>query len=231
MLASFFNKTKQYIADIKEGNRLIERERMMAESDVSRIVLVSEFLKSFDQPLKVGGSARSHIQRAHDGNSDRMSRLVAYIHEYAPYMVFRVREDELTEKSKEILGESLAIPPEVRDRIYLEAKAQFKEMTGIDLDDPSSGIEVVVRQNIIKIFPAMHLGPLLDLWDRVNSLDKTKNISLVAGQSEQMLAFWKAVNALESYNHLFPDSRIIRRPPKEEDKERVTWEDFIPKGA
>ncbi len=221
MVGNFIQRTKEYLADIKENDRLIDEEIILYDDSYDNIVLVGDFLSCFG----LGEEAQqTHIGRLRNKYFDEFSMRVQQVSFHLPKMMFPVGENQLTEKSKAIFEAVLADQGISVEELVEQQKQRFKEMVkrsiGVDADAPN--VEVTLPENMRMIFPAMKLGYLIGQWDRVSNINRAKVVSLLKGEGQHMLAFWKAVNDLDDYSHLFPDTKGGPPDPREKAKSPAT---------
>ncbi len=183
MLVEAFNR-------VQEEYRHIEHQRLMV--DPGKIVIQSEF----DKCSSIGGN--SILSRFMKENHVNFTCL-------------------LKEKIKEKDIEIFAIPVNQVSAVELaefyrekqEGRAYVESMRNAGVK--SEQLDRIERYLALSEVPAMRLGDILRNWNEISptghALPLVGYHSLIKGEGQVMIDFWKAVNALKDYSDLFPGNR------------------------
>lgn len=231
-LTGIFDRARTYIADFKEHERQIARQKLMLEP--GKIVLVPEFEKC--------ATVHSDLENGHITYLlSTMSRSVEQAYEEmdesdAPD--YYLPESLVPEDLKETISEeSLLWMQEEKPLTLAEIRQQLKA----EQEKPGGGDPAVIQSlnELVEYidefekpthYQVMALGDILFAWDEAlpRGWFGAELVSKLLGEGQVMVDFYTAVNDLKDYSDLFPDGpssghRIKKRERPAEGALKPSW--------
>lgn len=224
-IRDLYNRLAAYVEDVKTCHREIERQKLML--DRSRIVLVDDFLDCVFEFAGENVLTRQLSRHMADFTENLLLKTLSYS---LPF--FAIPPGRVDEQTRERRRSTILLSGS-RAAVWAESGALLTRPEEGAARGQTPGYEP-------SHYMAAYLGDFLECLNTMDGyshyLDSAARLFLLTGDGRDVVEFWKNVNNLKDYSHLFPN----RPPPpnngeKQKEREAGKQEDwkpvFVPGGA
>lgn len=206
-----FNRLMGRIHEMQNYRRLIDREVAMV--DLGKIVLCHEFNECiFDR------NPDSHFIRTYTGRQEEFLSNMGEVIEVVPEVFFSIPLNRLTKNSLTL----------VHNNLEKQAKRHFGVLATMGIDPKRHAFFTPLPEAYI----GTYLGVLVLCLNKTGFRDfsaQARQWSILRGEGQVVLDFWKAVNNLHDYSDLFPDKEPPRfgGPKMRPEKKAPAWQEAV----